>query len=87
LLRRRTRDLQQLWNWIEYEKVEPFGQLRDDYHAAQVVSMIYNTAVSKEHQKDVETFLLKFGEKKRQTPEIHVAMIRAMAEAFAKIKD
>jgi hypothetical protein len=28
--------------WIEYERIEPFGQWRDNWHAALIASLIAN---------------------------------------------
>jgi len=83
--RRLTAKEFQRWMW--YEQVEPFGELRADYRAAQIVSMIHNVAVTKKNQKEIQDFLLRFGgsPKKKQSVEEQVAMIRAMAEAFAKV--
>ena len=77
--------------WMWYEQVEPFGELRADYHAAQIVTMVHNVAVASEHQKQVEAFLLKFGsqksgsqksEPKRQSVAEQVMILNVMAAAF-----
>lgn len=46
--------------WMWYEQVEPFGELRADYRTAQIVEMLHNTAVAQENQKSIDAFLLKF---------------------------
>lgn len=32
----------ELEGWIEYYRLEPFGQWRDNYHSAQIAHLIYN---------------------------------------------
>jgi hypothetical protein len=69
---------------MEYERIEPFGELRADYRAAQIVTMVHNVAVSVEHQKTVEDFLLKFGAKaKKQTVAEQIMILNVMAAAFS----
>jgi hypothetical protein len=55
-----ARDFAQ-WMWAE--EIEPFGEKREDYRAAQIVAMIYNMAVAAEDRKPVEEFLLQFSPK------------------------
>lgn len=83
LLRRlSTRDFQQ---WMLYEQVEPFGELRADFRSAQVVAMIHNVAVAQKDQKPVGDFLLKFEEKKeqRQSVEEQAMILNIIAAALA----
>ena len=68
--------------WMWYEQVEPFGELRADYRSAQVVSMIHNVAVKPEHQKTVEAFLLKFDAKKKQSVAEQVLILNVLAATF-----
>ena len=51
--------------WMLYEELEPFGELRADYRAAQIVAMVHNTSVKPEEQKALTKFLLKFERKKK----------------------
>lgn len=70
--------------WRAYEEIEPFGELRADYHAAQVVTMLHNIAVGKDGQKAIETFLLKFGETKKrrkQTVQEQIAVAKLIVMA------
>lgn len=69
--------------WMWYEQIEPFGELRADWRAAQIVTMIHNAAVDKEHQKEVKTFLLKFIDpKKPQTWQQQAAIARMIAMVY-----
>ena len=77
--------------WVWYEEVEPFGELRADWRAAQIVAMVHNVAVKSEHQKGLDKFLLKFGDAPmkptRQTPMEQVAIIKILAHALAAAKE
>lgn len=44
--------------WEMYAELEPFGELRADVRAAQVVQMIFNMAVAAKHRKLLKDFLL-----------------------------
>lgn len=80
-----AKDFQQ---WMWYEEVEPFGQLRDDYRTAQIVAMVHNAAVDSEHQKSTNEFLLKFGEPKRKrTPEEEARDLKTFIYALAGVKE
>ncbi len=72
--------------WMWYEQVEPFGELRADYRAAQVAAMVHNVAVGHEHQKPVEKFLLKFDGKtaKKQPVAEQIMILNIMAAAFSE---
>lgn len=62
-----------------YEKIEPFGELRADYRAAQVA---YYVAGNKETK--IEDFLLKFNEKRhKQTVEEQIRAFKIIAMTFA----
>jgi hypothetical protein len=83
-LHRVTAKTFQRWMW--YEQVEPFGELRDDYRAAQIVTMVHNT--TQKQQKKIEDFLLKFGEQKKrakQTPEEEARAIKLFITALTGV--
>lgn len=82
-LRRLSAKEFQQWMW--YEEVEPFGQLREDFRAAQIVAMIHNTAVDKDHQKATNEFLLKFAEKRRRTAEEEARDLELFIYALAGV--
>lgn len=85
LLRRLT--AKQFQRWMLYERIEPFGELREDYRAAQVVAMIHNVAVKPEHQKSIEDLLLRFTESSsgsghKQTVEEQAMILNIIAAAL-----
>jgi hypothetical protein len=69
--------------WMWYEQVEPFGELRADYRAAQVVATVRNVAVTSEHQKTVEECLLKFEVAKKQPVAEQILALNILAHAFS----
>lgn len=85
MLRRPHKETVQLRRWMEFEQLEPFGELRADYRTAQIVAMIHNVAVTPKDQKSIEEFLLKFGENrgKKQSVAEQVMILNAMAAAFS----
>jgi hypothetical protein len=77
-----------LQQWMRYEQVEPFGELRSDWRVAQIMSMIHNVAVKPSHQKSVEKFLLKFGEKTyKRTPEEEARDLTLLIYAMAGARE
>ena len=74
---------------MEYERIEPFGELRADYRAAQIVAMTHNTCMDEKHQKRIESFLLKFGEQKaaKQSVEEQIQAIKALANVLGASKE
>ena len=82
--RRLTAKEFQRWMW--YEQVEPFGELRADYRAAQIVAMIHNTRVEQKDQKSTNEFLLKFDVKKRKrTPQEEERDLKLFIGALAGV--
>ena len=47
-------------DWMAYYLLDPFGNERADWHAAQVTAMIHNCNVKKTQQKNMEHFRLTF---------------------------
>lgn len=67
------------------EQVDPFGELRMDYNFARIVQMVHNVAVQRDHQKDLDHFLLKFivaSEESKQPVEQQVQVLNILAMAF-----
>jgi hypothetical protein len=66
---------EQFLEWMQYDTIEPFGEWRDDWRSAEIVTMIANVnRDSKKKREPYRTtdFLVKFGEqevekKKAQT--------------------
>ncbi len=95
MLRRNTP--RQIQDWLIYEQLEPFGELRDDYRAALVASEVANLGTQyRRTPKDgkmftVEERLLKWGILKKEQvvrqpveEQIRILKIIAMAQAAAK---
>lgn len=74
-------------DWEAFASLEPLGDLRGDWHAAQITAMMFNLAVDKKDRKQIQDFVLQWtGEpKKPQTVEQKIAIARAMAQAAAAI--
>src|SRR5678816_3744720 len=64
MLRRMT--AQDFHDWEIYAELEPFGELRADYRAAQVAQMIFNMAVESRHRKPMKDFVLPAGEREEE---------------------
>jgi tRNA uridine 5-carbamoylmethylation protein Kti12 len=81
MLRRLT--ARQFINWEIYDAIEPFGQLREDYRTAQIVSLLYNVNRGKHDKaKSVEDFLLKFEEPQpKQTWQEQLTYMKIFAAA------
>jgi hypothetical protein len=81
LLRRIT--ARQFAEWRVALRQCMFGERRQDYRAAQMVAMLHNVNVKKEHQKSIEYFLLKFdGEpetRKRQSVKEQIMALNIMS--------
>jgi hypothetical protein len=79
----------QLIEWEAYARLEPFGEVRDDYRFASVVAMIFNMAVVAKDRKPIDTFLLKWedGEeqpkKKKQTWQEQFEIAKQWAMAYS----
>jgi hypothetical protein len=74
--------------WMIYERIEPFGQLRDDYRAALITSEVANTGYDTKGKRfTAEDFLLKFGggttKPKKQKTEDMIKMLTIMAHSLA----
>lgn len=80
----------QFLEWQEYARLEPFNELRDDYRAASIVSMIFNMAVDKKDRKPIADFLLKWEgtveeAPKKQTWQEQQAIARVIVAAYSEI--
>lgn len=77
----------QLLGWEAYMRLEPFGELRDDYRAASIVQMIFNMGVAKaKDRKPIGHFLLKWGEQepeRRQTWQEQQKIMTLLARAYS----
>lgn len=56
----RSLTAKQFAEWERYAQLEPFDELRADYRAAQIASMVFNMAVSVKDRKPIDYFLLNF---------------------------
>lgn len=80
----------QLIEWMQYDIIEPFGEWRDDWRSAEIVTMLANVNRDSKKRKDpykVIDFLPKFGEQeqskpKHQTVKQQVAIAKLIAAAF-----
>lgn len=84
LLRRFT--AKQFRDWEIYNELEPFGEIRADYRAASISSMIFNMAVEPKHRKPLKEFLLKFeqtGEKPKQTWQQQLQLLKILSAAYS----
>lgn len=52
----------QFQEWELYASMEPFGEMRADWRAASIRSMVFNMAVPVKDRKPMSDFLLKFEE-------------------------
>lgn len=63
--------------WCEYYAIEPFGALRDEYHARMIAAAVARALGANVEMSD---FALRFGEAPRKTP-AHFRQLIAMAAA------
>lgn len=58
--------------WMHYDLLEPFGEIRDDYRAASICTMLANLHRGNRQAYGYDDFRVRFGSenaKKKQTPE------------------
>lgn len=81
----RSLTAKQFINWEAYARLEPFGEKRADWRAAQIVKMIFDMAVvAKDRKYKLEDFLLKFEEDFKEKPvQDQFAMMKILAAAYA----
>ena len=81
----------QLIEWMQYDILEPFGEWRDDWRSAEIVTMLANVNRDSSKRKEpykVTEFLPRFGErsadelKPKQTVQQQVAIAKLIAAAF-----
>jgi len=81
----------QLIEWMQYDILEPFGEWRDDWRSAEIVTMLANINRDAKKRKEpykVTDFLTRFGErseeelKPRQTVKDQVRIAKLIAAAF-----
>lgn len=83
----RSLTAKQFAGWEHFAQLEPFGELRADYHAAQIAQMVFNMAVAVKDRLPMEEFLLKFKDseeavkKAPQTFEEQIAIAKIMVMA------
>lgn len=69
--------------WIAYAKLEPFGERRADWRAAQIVAMLANVNRGKgQRAYEVKDFLLQFGRPEPQSWEHQLRIVEALNAAF-----
>lgn len=82
----RSLTAKQFIDWEFFEQLEPFGDLRADYHAAQIATMIANVNRGKDQKPyKIEDFLIKFEEKKKQSPKEQLAIAYSIARMQAAL--
>lgn len=77
----------QFFEWEAYARLEPFDEVREDYRAASIVTMIANVNRGvKQQPYRYKDFLLNFEEQEaksqQQTVEQQIALAYAIARAF-----
>lgn len=76
-------DSREITEWMAYERVEPFGVVRENLHAGIVAATVANVNRGK-HQKPFQPgdFVLEFGKgREEQTVEQMMAQLGMMATA------
>lgn len=81
----RTLTGMQLMEHMAYAELEPFGEIRADYRAAQVSQMVFNMAVESKHRKPMKDFVLPTGDNEEapRPKQDHLAMMKVLAAAYA----
>ncbi len=57
---------EELTEWAAYDRMEPFGLIRGDLHAAMVAHVIANVNAKKGHSFKISDFLLSFDKQEPQ---------------------
>ena len=85
---------EQFVEWIEYDKLDPFGQWREDYRSAEIVTMLANVnrdAKRKREPFKTTDFLVKFGEqindKPKQSWQDQLNIAKLFASAYNTISE
>ena len=60
--------MQEFLDWVDYEKIEPFGEERADLRAGIIASTYANIHRGKGKAFVPSDFMPKFGQKKKQQP-------------------
>lgn len=82
--------VRQFEEWVDYEQVEPFGAVRENYHAAIVAKTLADIAQAKRQDGKsftLEDFLLTFeppAPKQRQSWQEQKMMIETLAYMLSK---
>lgn len=73
------------YKWWLRNKIEPIGELRADYRAAQIVAMVHNSPREAKYQKAVGDFLLKFGarDERKQSVKEQIMILNVLASTLA----
>lgn len=85
----RSLTAKQLLEWEAYEDLEPFGELRQDYRIASIVTMLANINRGKGKKAyTLEDFVVKFGEqeKKKQTWKEQANIMKLYARMHAVLE-
>jgi len=82
----------QFRDWEFYAALEPFDETRQDLRAASLETLLANlNRDPKKPAYKIEDFLLRFGEREKQsnTRDIQIAIIKAVASLYSsnKVKD
>lgn len=67
----------EFYYWVAYDKLNPIGDERHDWHAAQITSSVYRAQGAK---VDFGDCLMKFREEKKEP----VSMFTALSSLFGK---
>ena len=84
----RSMTAKQFVEWAAYAQLEPFDEMRADYRAAYISSMIFNMAVAAKDRKPLNDFLLKWDSeseppKPKQTWQEQQAIARMIVAAYS----
>jgi hypothetical protein len=67
--------------WMAYYQIEPFGQERDNWHAATLATLIAGSAGAKGEATKIESYMLRPRPQRRQSPQSIYQAFRAWAVA------
>lgn len=73
----------ELTKWYAYYQIEPFGQWRDNYHAAMVAATIVNNIGKVKNAKQINDFMLEHPDLRRKR---ETSTTLAIMDALAKKK-
>lgn len=78
-------DAYEMTEWMAYERIDPFGNQRQDYHMAMICSSLYNVIQSFGKQRKTFTpdqFMPEFGGKQEKGEDELLAIVEQLNAAF-----